>query len=779
MPKRPNKLARILVPIALFVVGLGIPVAFLINTRNAQQPAQTPPPAARGAPAPVTTDAGEQPEPPVVQAEESPAQEPFAQEPPEASVQPDEELATLTAGGFTPETFEGDPLAKDFTPIGGLGFDQPYELRVEFSPVGAGVQSIRLARELDSVRSDRAARDGEIVPERHVQVQGTIASSRPVFDELAQPVMRDGQPVTQEMLLIPLAAADLEVNGQTVPLHAGPAGEPVWRQVSRGSAGVFEAFVLDGAGERIARIERRYRLPEGSFDLEIRQKVENLSDTPLTVRWRQFGQVDMASDGLGYGGDKRRVRFGYLLDPRADPSRRHVMADDFLWRRDKIAGSSSAEKFPGGVIWPNTRSTGREYELSWVGVTNRYFSAVLHPIVDPESPQASRVFVGAQTVKRAFGLAGEVILAVEGPRVEVPPGGRLNAGMSLYAGPMSTEVIGDDAELEALGVPGIVVFNFGGPCAFCTFPWLTGPLLGLLRVLHDLTHDWGFAIILLVVCVRSVLHPITRWSQIRMQKFTKQMQNMGPKQKIIQEKFKDDKQRMQQEMAKLWREEGVSPAGFLGCLPMFLQSPIWIALYATLYFAIDLRHEPAFFGVFQAITNDSWPFLADLAEPDRAIYFGTPGIQLPLMGTITSFNILPLFLGVVFYVHQKYLTPPPTASLTPEQETQQKMMKIMMVVLFPVIMYNAPAGLALYFITNSALGILESRWIRAHVEKHGLLDEDKLKKNPKQGGFMARLKEMAAQQQQLQQQRQAAGPKHAPRPGGRGGKPPPRRFKKR
>ncbi len=132
-------------------------------------------------------------------------------------------------------------------------------------------------------------------------------------------------------------------------------------------------------------------------------------------------------------------------------------------------------------------------------------------------------------------------------------------------------------------------------------PGLTGPLLALLHLLHDITFDWALAIILLVVCVRSVLHPITRWSQLRMLVFGKQMQGMAPKQKAIQEKYKDDPQRLQQEMAKLWREEGISPAGFLGCLPMFLQSPVWIALYAMLYFTIDLRHEPAFFGVFQKI----------------------------------------------------------------------------------------------------------------------------------------------------------------------------------
>ena len=76
-------------------------------------------------------------------------------------------------------------------------------------------------------------------------------------------------------------------------------------------------------------------------------------------------------------------------------------------------------------------------------------------------------------------------------------------------------------------------------------------------------------------------------------------------------------------------------------------------------------------------------------------------------------------------MQQKYLTPPPSGNMTPEQLTQQKMMKVMMVVMFPVLMYNAPSGLSLYFITNSTLGILESRYIRAHIDKKDLESTDK------------------------------------------------------
>jgi len=85
----------------------------------------------------------------------------------------------------------------------------------------------------------------------------------------------------------------------------------------------------------------------------------------------------------------------------------------------------------------------------------------------------------------------------------------------------------------------------GGPCAFCTFPWLAHILVWLLNNIHDwLTRDWALAIFVLVLIVRTVLHPVTKWSQIRVQRFSHQMQQMAPKQKKIQEKYKGDPKRM-------------------------------------------------------------------------------------------------------------------------------------------------------------------------------------------------------------------------------------------
>ena len=433
------------------------------------------------------------------------------------------------------------------------------------------------------------------------------------------------------------------------------------------------------------------------------------------------------------------------------------MSSGHVTPRATVAARPNAQTPPPAESrqWPNDTSTKNGESLVWAGFTNRYYGAASFPLIDPRLAAPRKQFDSIAVVDRValdMGIIKEVgveaiALRFTGTLASVPAGGIHDFSQGLLAGPMSKKSLHSEPLLASLGLDGMVVYNFGGPCAFCTFETLTGALLGLLLFLHNnVVFDWALAVIFLVVVVRTILHPVTKWSQVRMQRFGKQMQAMAPKQAKLKEKFGNDPKRMQQEMANLWREEGISPTGALGCVPMFLQMPIWIALYATLFFAVEMRHEAAFFGVFQSIGMPT--FLADLAEPDRFWVFSEAGVHVPvlssLMGPIHSLNIMPLILGVVFFIQQKYLTPP-SANLTPEQETQQKMMKWMSVVMFPLFMYNAPSALAVYFTANSTLGILESRYIRSHIDKYNL-NEPPTKGGAKKPGFFARMQQMAEQQ---------------------------------
>jgi YidC/Oxa1 family membrane protein insertase len=287
--------------------------------------------------------------------------------------------------------------------------------------------------------------------------------------------------------------------------------------------------------------------------------------------------------------------------------------------------------------------------------------------------------------------------------------------------------------MKALSMKGLILYQMSTFCAFCTFQFLAVFLLQFLSVVDGLVLDWGVSIILLVGVVRLILHPLNKRVQVNMARFGKVMGEIKPEIDKLQKKYPNDPKRMQQEQLKMMREKGVNPFQMLGCLPMFLQMPIWIALYAMLYFAFELRQEPAFWGVFQLFGH--WPFLADLSSADH--FFGE--FQKPfrfLMWNVTGLNLLPILMGLVFFVQQKYMSPPPSPSMTPEQIQQQKIMKVMMVVMFPVMLYSAPSGLCLYICTSSFIGIIESKYVRAHIKALDLdppkpKDKHKSKKKPR------------------------------------------------
>ncbi len=528
----------------------------------------------------------------------------------------------------------------------------------------------------------------------------------------------------------------------------------------------------------VAQVERAYELSPGSYDIVVRQSLKNLTAAPLNVQWIQLGPTEIPDSTISYGGDMRRLRLGYIPGATSNPTGQVVLADRFLMPHAEAVGkpepTANGSTFPEQTFWPPTENP-EGIQLGFAGLSSRYFSAVVHTLPDTQkradglpdktlhvASKVDRVLLDRDPLNPD---AGERIkrvtlaLRLTGPTTAVAPSQSLDASMGFYAGPTETAALRADPRTKAMQMENLVLFSMGGPCAFCTFQPIAHLLHSVLVFLHNyLFHDWALSVIFLVVCVRTILHPVTRWSQTNLTRFGKQMAAIGPKQAKLKEKYGHDPKQLQQEIAKLMREENVNYAGMLGCVPAILQTPIWIALYAMISFSFELRHQPAFYGVFQAISGGKWPFLADMSLPDNFIPFGS-GFTIPLINAhITSFNLLPLLLGVVFYIQQKYLTPPSASQLTPEQETTQKITKVMMVVMFPVFMYNSPAALTLYFLTNSSLGILESKWIRSHVDRMDA-EAEKLKQasngrrvEPKKPGFFQRMQERIAEVQAQREQ---------------------------
>ena len=217
---------------------------------------------------------------------------------------------------------------------------------------------------------------------------------------------------------------------------------------------------------------------------------------------------------------------------------------------------------------------------------------------------------------------------------------------------------------------------------------IANPILNVLIVLsHVLYGQFGLAIIALTIIVRLVSWPLNK----RQLKSTKAMQDMQPKLQELQKKYGKNKQKLQQEMMKLYKEAGVNP---LGCLwPMLIQFPIWIALYQAIMRAlattpenlIDLAQRLYSWNVVnQAIPLSSKFLWLDLGQPDP--YF-----------------ILAIIVGGTMWVQQK-MTQAPTVD--PRQQSTSRMMLLMMPLMFGFLTLMFPSGLALYWAVSNIIGII-------------------------------------------------------------------------
>lgn len=553
-------------------------------------------------------------------------------------------------------------------------------------------------------------------------------------------------------LEIPLLAVhSIEVDGRLISLFGD-----VWSQESPTS---FVSEVRNEAGEVVLRVHRTITVGGDGFGLLLSQGVENLTGDELAVRWIQYGPPELLVERSRYI-DARRFRFGFLLPPGKDPSQRLVISENSqmfeLGAVIKAIGRGEPQ------IWPNAESTAQHLDPSWFGSTNRYFAMAVFaagPFPEPHGGSLSMA-EAVELVKGQIavgpGGAQQVITELHSPVKKVPAGGSASFDLGVYAGPLDPRLLDSVEPYRSLSLSGLIVYLISGCCSFCTFAWLAKLLLAFLTLLHDyVVFDWGLAIIALVLVVRTILHPLTKRAQISLQQTTKAMGELRPELEKLQQRYKDDPTKLQQETMRLYREKKINPVGCAaGLMPTFLQMPIWIALYAMLYFAFELRQQPAFFGVFQLFGG--WPFLADLSAADH--FFGE--FEAPrhvLFFTLSGINLLPILMGVVFYIQQKYLTPPSAVPLSPEQEQQQKIMKFMMVVLFPLMMYTAPSGLTLYWLTSSLIGIFEIQLIRRHIKQAELNPQPEKAKKKKD--FLGRMYEEALKRAQRRQELKRNPPK--------------------
>ncbi len=417
-------------------------------------------------------------------------------------------------------------------------------------------------------------------------------------------------------------------------------------------------------------------VPEiGLYYVPIEVTFTNDSDEPREMRYTLNGPASIGTEAQGGRS---------LFAPGGD-----IALATAKWAGGRVVAASVEA---GDVIDRPTPAP------AWVGARNNYFAALLFPL-----PEVGKT---AAYVERSLGLAytdprsveeirreggdpseayRNVATKIESAIFTLPAGAQVVHRYGLFLGPRDRESLSIYESLDLSAVNDYFV--------------LTRLFVWFLDVLNKLAFgSWGVAIILLTIIVRLLLHPLSKKSQKNMHRFSKKMQKVKPQMTEIQQKYKDNRMKQNQEVHKLFKEHGINPAQQMGgCLLILLQMPIWIALYRTLYYSIGLRQA-------------SFLWIEDLTRADHLFPFIS---SLPLVGDMFAyFNILPV-LYVIFTIINQRLQPKPD---DPQMRAQYQMMTFMMV-FFGLIFYNFPSGFMLYIMTSTLLGIFESKMIKAELAR--------------------------------------------------------------
>jgi len=289
--------------------------------------------------------------------------------------------------------------------------------------------------------------------------------------------------------------------------------------------------------------------------------------------------------------------------------------------------------------------------IKWFGFEDKYFLKVMIPQKASETTLSIRR-VDGDMVGCVYAMADSAI----------KPGYTMGEELFLFIGPKELNI------LKASGYDLSKALDFG------FFDIIAKPLLMALNWIEKYIHSYGWSIIILTFIIKILLYPLS----LKSFKSMKELQKVQPLMKELQEKYKDDKQKMNQALMKLYKEHKINPMG--GCLPLLLQIPILFALYKVFLASIELRHTP----------------------------FHIVGAWLPDLSAKDPYYITPLLMGASWFIQQK-MTP------SPGDPMQQKMMMIMPII-FTFMFLNFPSGLVVYWLVSNILSIIQQTYInRVHT----------------------------------------------------------------
>ena len=365
------------------------------------------------------------------------------------------------------------------------------------------------------------------------------------------------------------------------------------------------------------KVEKIFTFNPDNYSISLDVKVSNLKDTPLTqiphLNWYQYVDPKQEADSYSHEGP--------------------VVYVSKSIKRKKISDLST------------DLSLGPD--VSWGGFEHKYFMAV----IIPQDPSLTSINISKDS-------SNMVSLDLKGTKNIIPPDQSGLFSYALFIGPKDYTLL----KKQGITLEEAIEFDSFIP----GLKWLSIALLFFINFLHQYVNNYGVAIIILTILIKLIFWPLGNISYRSM----KEMQKLQPKIEELKEKFKNDKNKIGQETMALYRTHKVNPMS--GCLPILIQIPVFIGLYNTLLYAIELRQSPFF-----------W-WIQDLSAKD-------------------PYYITPIIMGATQFIQQK-MTP------TVGDPMQAKIMLLMPIV-FTFIFLNFPAGLVIYWLLNNVLSIGQQYYI--------------------------------------------------------------------
>ncbi|HEY0013417.1 MAG TPA: membrane protein insertase YidC [Allosphingosinicella sp.] len=395
--------------------------------------------------------------------------------------------------------------------------------------------------------------------------------------------------------------------------------------------------------------------------------------TPVTLSWdngrgQLFEIVLSVDEGYMFTAEQRvtnRSAGAFAARPYALVNRAGPSPDPDSWTMHV----GPVGVFNGGADYDNNWDVVDEATRTfntrggWLGFSDKYWLAAVIP-----NQGAS--------VEATFRKVGSAYQAdYQGQPTVLQPGQGQRTVSRLFAGAKEVQLL--DRYSEALGTPLERAIDWGW------FRWAMIPIFSLLNWLFAAIGNFGVAIICLTLIVRALLFPIAQRQFASMAS----MRALQPKIKTLQDRYADDKPRMQQEMLKLYKEEKVNPAA--GCLPILLQIPIFYALYKVLLLAVEMRHEP--FALW----------IRDLSAPDPLSPVNLFGYLDFTPPGFLAIGVLPILLGITMWL-QFRLNPAP-------MDPVQKQVFAFMPWILMFLMAPFAAGLQLYWTVNNIISIAQQK----------------------------------------------------------------------